>query len=84
MKNILRRDEIWFDKYIRVLKSAGVAIPRINSSNPVHGISLMKHILSGGKDPLPERSVVWELTGKVAVRKGKWKLGVFSAGLKKI
>jgi len=51
-----------------------MAIPRINGTNPLHGISLMKHILSGGKDQLPERTVFWELTGKVAVRKGKWKL----------
>ncbi len=63
-----------FDIFSTILEAAGVAIPETNGSNPVHGISLMKHILSGGEYPLPERTVFWELTGKVAVRKGKWKL----------
>jgi arylsulfatase A-like enzyme len=63
-----------FDIFSTILDAAGVAIPKMNGSNPVHGISLMKHILSRGKDPLSERTVFWELTGKVAVRKGNWKL----------
>jgi arylsulfatase A-like enzyme len=63
-----------FDIFSTILEVAGIDIPKTNGSNPVHGISLMKHILSGGKDPLPERTVFWELTGKVAGRKGKWKL----------
>ncbi|MFC1604092.1 sulfatase-like hydrolase/transferase [Planctomycetota bacterium] len=63
-----------FDIFSTILEAAGVAIPKMNGSNPVHGISLMKHILSKGKYPLPERTVFWELTGKVAVRKGNWKL----------
>jgi len=63
-----------FDIFSTILEAAGLAIPKTNGVNPVHGISLMKHILSGVKDPLSERTVFWELTGKVAVRKGKWKL----------
>lgn len=63
-----------FDIFSTILEAAGVAIPKMNGSNPVHGLSLIKHILSGRKDPLPERTVFWELAGKVAVRKGKWKL----------
>ncbi|MHC4437328.1 MAG: sulfatase-like hydrolase/transferase [Planctomycetota bacterium] len=63
-----------FDIFSTILDAAGITIPKTNDSNPVHGISLMKHILSGGKDPLPERTIFWELIGKVAVRKGKWKL----------
>ena len=63
-----------FDVFSTVLEAAGLAIPKMNGRNPVHGISLMKYILSGGKEPLPERTVFWELTGKVAARKGKWKL----------
>jgi arylsulfatase A-like enzyme len=46
----------------------------MNGQNPIHGISLLQHILSKGKKPIPKRSVFWELTGKVAARKGKWKL----------
>jgi arylsulfatase A-like enzyme len=34
----------------------------------------MRHILSNGKEPIPERTVFWELIGKVAARKDKWKL----------
>jgi arylsulfatase len=63
-----------FDIFSTVMNAAGLAIPKMNGKNPVHGVSLMKHILSGGKEPLPERTVFWELVGKVAARKGKWKL----------
>jgi len=63
-----------FDIFSTILDAAGIDIPKMNGNNPVHGISLMKHILSGGKEPLPERTVFWELAGKVAARKGKWKL----------
>ncbi len=63
-----------FDVFSTVLEAAGVAIPQMNGRNPVHGLSLMKHILSKGKIALPKRTVFWELTGKVAARNGKWKL----------
>jgi arylsulfatase A len=63
-----------FDIFSTILEAAGVAIPKMNDGNPVHGISLIKHILSDGRYPLPARTVFWELTGKLAVRKGKWKL----------
>ena len=63
-----------FDIFSTILEAAGLAVPKANGSNPVHGVSLLKHILSEGKEPLPERTIFWELTGKVAARKGKWKL----------
>ena len=64
-----------FDIFATVLEAVGLPIPKMNGKNPVHGISLMRHILSSGKESLPERTVFWELVGKVAARKGKWKLG---------
>ncbi|MBA7682034.1 hypothetical protein ES703_90380 [subsurface metagenome] len=63
-----------FDIFSTVLDAAGLPIPKTNGKNPVHGVSLMKHILSEGREPVPQRTVFWELIGKVAARKGKWKL----------
>ena len=63
-----------FDIFSTVLDAAGLTVPKTNGKNPVHGVSLMKHILSEGREPVPQRTVFWELTGKVAARKGKWKL----------
>ncbi len=63
-----------FDIFSTILDAAGLTVPKINGQNPVHGISLLRYILSKGKEPIPERTVFWELTGKVAARKGKWKL----------
>ena len=65
---------VHFDIFSTVLEAAGVPIPEMNGQNPVHGVSLIKHIVSKGQEPLPERTVFWELTGKIAARKGKWKL----------
>jgi arylsulfatase len=63
-----------FDIFSTILDAAGLTIPKMNGQNPVHGISLLRHILSKGKEPIPKRTVFWELAGKVAARKGKWKL----------
>ncbi|MHC4173828.1 MAG: sulfatase-like hydrolase/transferase [Planctomycetota bacterium] len=63
-----------FDIFSTVLDAAGLPVPKTNGANPVHGVSLMKHILSRGREPMPQRTVFWELAGKVAARKGKWKL----------
>lgn len=62
------------DIFSTILDAAGLPVPKTNGKNPVHGVSLMRHILSAGREPLPQRTVFWELTGKVAARKGKWKL----------
>ncbi len=63
-----------FDVFSTILEAAGVPVPETNGRNPVHGLNLMKHILSKGKTALPKRTVFWELTGKVAARDGRWKL----------
>jgi len=63
-----------FDIFATLLDAASLAVPKANGPNPVHGVSLIKHITSGCREPLPARIVFWELTGKVAARSGKWKL----------
>lgn len=63
-----------FDVFSTILDAAGIKVPEMNGKHPVHGISLIKHILSGGLKPLPERIVFWELVGRVAARRGRWKL----------
>ena len=63
-----------FDIFSTILDAVGLTVPKMNGQNPVHGISLLQYILSKGKKPIPERTIFWELTGKVAARKGKWKL----------
>jgi len=63
-----------FDIFSTILDAAGFTVPKMNGQNPVHGISLLQYILSKGQVPIPERTVFWELTGKVAARKGKWKI----------
>ncbi|MBL7187230.1 MAG: sulfatase-like hydrolase/transferase [Phycisphaerae bacterium] len=63
-----------FDVFATVLEAAGLDVPSTNGRNPVHGMNLIEHILSGCMEPLPERIVFWELVGKVAARRGRWKL----------
>ena len=62
------------DIFATCLDAAGLSIPRKNGASPVRGASLIPHILSGGAKKLPERSIFFELTGRVAVRKGPYKL----------
>jgi len=62
------------DLFSTILETAGIDIPRMNGRNPVRGISLMGHILSGGKTKLPDRTMFFELMGRVGVRRGDNKL----------
>lgn len=63
-----------FDIFATVLEAAGLDVPKTNGRNPVHGKSLIEHILSSGSKALPDRTVFWELVGKVAARRDRWKL----------
>ena len=62
------------DVYATLLDVAGIPVPKTNGRNPVRGISLMPHVLSGGKKAIPERSMIFELWGNVGLRKGNYKL----------
>ena len=62
------------DIYATFLDAAGVTVPKMNGKNLVRGMSLMPHMLSGGKKTIPERGMIFELWGNIGLRKGDYKL----------
>ena len=62
------------DIFSSLLDAAGLTIPESNGKNPVRGISLLPHMLSGGKTSVPERTMIFELWGNIGVRRGDYKL----------
>ncbi len=65
---------VHFDLFTTILDAAGVAVPKTNGSYPVHGVSLLPHVQSGGIRPLPDRYLFWDLYGKMAALHGDWKI----------
>ncbi len=68
------QDAVHFDVFATILDAAGVPLPARNGKHPVHGVSLLPHLRSGGKQPLPERYLFWDLFGKMAAVHGRWKI----------
>ena len=62
------------DVFATLLDAAKIPLPRMNGKNPVRGMSLMPHMLSGGKKTIPERAMIFELWGNIGLRKGDYKL----------
>ena len=62
------------DLFSTILDVAGLEIPKMNGRNPVRGISLVSHVMSGCKKPLPDRTMFFELMGRVGARRGDDKL----------
>ena len=62
------------DIFATLLDAATIPVPKMNGKNPVRGMSLMPHMLSAGKETIPERTMIFELWGNVGVRKGDYKL----------
>ncbi|WP_419188377.1 sulfatase-like hydrolase/transferase [Stieleria bergensis] len=62
------------DLFATLLDAAAISVPSKNGKNPVRGMSLMPHMLSSGKNPLPERTMIFELWGNLGLRKGNYKL----------
>ena len=62
------------DVFATLLDAAGVSVPEMNGKNPVRGMSLLPHMLSAGKETLPERTMIFELWGNIGLRRGKYKL----------
>ena len=62
------------DVFATLLDAATIPVPEMNGKNPVRGMSLMPHMLSAGKEIIPERTMIFELWGNVGVRKGDYKL----------
>ena len=63
-----------FDVFTTCLTAAGVEVPSQNGRLPVHGVSLLEHLRSGGKAALPDRYLFWDLWGKLAAFHNGWKL----------
>ena len=65
---------VHFDIFATVLNAAGVPIPQTNGQHPVHGLSLLEHLKSAGQANLPDRTLFWDLFGRMAAVSGPWKL----------
>ena len=63
-----------FDVFSTVLDAAGVPVPQKNGNYSVHGVSLLPHLRSGGKEQLPDRYLFWDLYGQCGAAHGPWKL----------
>jgi arylsulfatase A-like enzyme len=62
------------DVFATLLDVAGIPLPKMNGENPMRGMSLISHMKSGGQAAIPERTMIFELWGNVAIRKGNYKL----------
>ena len=62
------------DIFATLLDAADIPVPEMNGRNPVRGMSLMPHMLSAGKEEIPERAMIFELWGNIGLRKGDYKL----------
>ncbi len=62
------------DIFATLLDAAAIPVPEMNGENPVRGMSLVPHMVSNGKESIPERTMIFELWGNVGVRKGDYKL----------
>lgn len=62
------------DIFATLLDAATIPVPKMNGKNPVRGMSLIPHMLSSGKENVPERTMIFELWGNIGVRKGSYKL----------
>lgn len=62
------------DIFSTLMDAAGIKVPEMNGKNPVRGMSLIPHMLSAGKEALPERTMIFELWGNIGLRKGDYKL----------
>ena len=72
--SVSHADAAHFDVYATALDAAGIAVPSRNGKHPVHGISLLEHVKSGGRAPLADRYLFWDLYGKMAALHGDWKI----------
>jgi arylsulfatase A len=63
-----------FDVFSTCLAAAQVTVPRTNGRYPLHGVSLLEHARGGGRPALPDRSLFWDLWGRLAAFHDGWKL----------
>lgn len=67
-------DAAHFDVFATLLEAARVPVPAKNGRFAVHGTSLLPHAMSGGRTPLPDRYLFWDLYGQCGALHGPWKL----------
>jgi arylsulfatase A-like enzyme len=72
-QGMISKDQVMHcDIFATLLDAAGITVPKQNGKNPVRGMSLMPHMLSG--KTIPERAMIFELWGNIGLRKGDYKL----------
>lgn len=62
------------DLFSTLLDAAEIPLAKVNGRNPIRGMSLLPHMISGGKEVIPERAMIFELWGNVGLRRGDYKL----------
>lgn len=62
------------DIFATLLDAATIPVPKTNGKNPVRGMSLLSHMVSAGKENIPQRTMIFELWGNIGLRKGDHKL----------
>ncbi|MBI5693928.1 MAG: sulfatase-like hydrolase/transferase [Verrucomicrobia bacterium] len=67
-------DAAHYDVFATVLEAAGLPVPERNGRFPVRGVSLLAHVRSAGRTPLPDRYQFWDLYGQCGALHGRWKL----------
>ena len=63
-----------WDFFPTVYQILGLSVPAKNGSLPLRGTSLLAHVKSGGKTPLPERPYAIGIGPNRSVNEGQWKL----------
>jgi arylsulfatase A-like enzyme len=62
------------DIFSTLLDAASIPVSKMNGKNPIRGMSLMPHALSSGEKSIPERTMIFELRGRIGLRRGDYKL----------
>jgi arylsulfatase A-like enzyme len=73
-QSVSAANAVHFDIFSTILEAAGIERPTANGKHSVSGISLLPLLKSGGKTPLPDRYLFWDLYGKMAAIHGGWKI----------
>ena len=65
---------VHFDLFATILEAAGIETPARNGGYDVHGRSLLPYLTAEQGAAWPERLLFWDLFGKVAAVRGRWKI----------
>lgn len=62
------------DLFATAIAAAGLELPARNGPHAQSGVNLLPHLASGGRLPIAERTLFWDLYGKMAAVRGEWKI----------